>query len=245
MSMTDKQVVEGAECMARELLRFQGYQSNEASIRGSTNPRAVSAWKAVTLMLGAYNGTDLQSAVDSVDQDELRMQMPPSMLKPKLRDFFYRIEDFNLLPKQKAAGFVLVVATEALARLHDVFVAEEEYLALQNQVQKRISRIPNMPPSYQKSARIAFHLGTAMPRAFVADDVFGGSIGADPQALEKVASYGADAVQHVGSTVEYTPHNCDSPLEAMMLHVVVQTWAEWAHCHLLAQDGHKAGDVSQ
>jgi hypothetical protein len=72
MSMTDNEVVEGAERMARELLRSNafGYETSEPSIRKSRNPRAVSAWRIVEKMLDAYNGTDLQSAVDSVDEDE-------------------------------------------------------------------------------------------------------------------------------------------------------------------------------
>ncbi|KVP65642.1 hypothetical protein WJ96_04545 [Burkholderia ubonensis] len=70
MSMTDKEVVDGAERMARALLAASGYSTTEASIRKSQNPRAQNAWATVTAMLDAYNGTDLQSAVDSVDEED-------------------------------------------------------------------------------------------------------------------------------------------------------------------------------
>ncbi|MBK3780291.1 hypothetical protein G3A43_08475 [Paraburkholderia aspalathi] len=70
MSMTDKQVVEGAERMARALLRDLGYETSEPSIRKSRNPRAVSAWRTVGTLLDAYNGTDLPAAVESVDEEE-------------------------------------------------------------------------------------------------------------------------------------------------------------------------------
>ncbi|KVP16885.1 hypothetical protein WJ84_01010 [Burkholderia ubonensis] len=68
MSMTDQEVVEGAERMARELLLASGYSTTEATIRKSQNPRAQKAWATVAAMLEAYNGTDLQSAVDSVEE---------------------------------------------------------------------------------------------------------------------------------------------------------------------------------
>ena len=47
MSMTDQQVVEAAERMARTLLSEFGYETSEPSIRKSQNPRAVSGvpWK--------------------------------------------------------------------------------------------------------------------------------------------------------------------------------------------------------
>jgi hypothetical protein len=71
MSMTDKQVVEGAERMARELLSaFGGHQSGEPSIRKSDHPRAISAWSITERLLETYNGTDLKSAVASVDDED-------------------------------------------------------------------------------------------------------------------------------------------------------------------------------
>jgi hypothetical protein len=70
MSMTDKQVVDAAERMARVVLSEFGFETSEPSIRKSTNPRATSAWRIVGKLLEEYNGTDLQSAVQSVDEEE-------------------------------------------------------------------------------------------------------------------------------------------------------------------------------
>jgi hypothetical protein len=236
MSMTDKEVVEGAERMARELLSIEGFKTTELRIRASTNPRAVKAWKTVEMLLDAYNGTDLQSAIDNVDDDEVEPTLHPREFRPKLRDFFYRIEGFDLLPGSKAAGFMLHVATEALARLRDVEVDLEEYQELQMRALKRLSRIDKLPKKLLKGARIVLSSGNAMPTRFVVDEMFGGSIGADPEDMGRLADSGAEAIQRIGSDVVYTPHNCDAPVQALILHVLVQTWAEWAHDKLLAQD---------
>lgn len=236
MNITDKEVVAGAERMARKLLGFEGFETSEPSIRGSSNPRAVKAWKTVEMLLEAYNGTDLQSAVDNVDDNDTEPVIDPREFEPKLRDFFYRIEGFNLLKGAKAAGFVLVVATEALVRLRDVEVGVEEYQQLQMRALERMSRIEKLPKKLLSRAQLVLYPGTAMPMRFVTDAVFGASIGADPDEMVRLAEEGAAAIERLGSTVEYTPHNCDAPVQAMMLHILAQTWAEWAHDKLLAQD---------
>ncbi|WP_321820885.1 MULTISPECIES: hypothetical protein [unclassified Burkholderia] len=70
VGMTDKDVVDGAERMARVLLQSIGFEFTGEAVRNSSNPRAVSAWNIVSKMLEEYNGTDLASAVDSCDEDE-------------------------------------------------------------------------------------------------------------------------------------------------------------------------------
>jgi len=157
------------------------------------------------------------------------------MQKPELREFFYRFEGFDLIRGPKAAGFVLVVATEALARLHAVEVAVEEYQQLQMRALERISRIEKMKKTLLSRAQLVLFPGTAMPMRFVTDPVFGASIGAEPETLGRLAEEGVQAVEHVGSVVEYTPHNCDTPVQALMLFILAQTWAEWAHDKLLLQ----------
>lgn len=67
--MTDNEVVEAAERMARKLLELDGFRTSEPSIRRSKNPRAVRAWAQTKALLEAYNGTDLQSAEDTVDEE--------------------------------------------------------------------------------------------------------------------------------------------------------------------------------
>jgi hypothetical protein len=69
VGMTDMAVVEGAERMARVLLKAWGFEFSGEAVRNSANPRAISAWNVVSTMLDEYNGTDLSSAVDSVDCD--------------------------------------------------------------------------------------------------------------------------------------------------------------------------------
>lgn len=78
MAMTDKEVVDGADRMARVLLQAWGYEFSGECVRHSGNPRAVAAWSAVSRMLEEYNGTDLPSAVDSVDEDEPLVDAMPS-----------------------------------------------------------------------------------------------------------------------------------------------------------------------
>lgn len=69
MSMTDKEIVDGAERMAKTMLLSLGFQTDEPELRKSKNPRAQGVWAAVGAMLEAYNGTDLESAVDNVDNE--------------------------------------------------------------------------------------------------------------------------------------------------------------------------------
>lgn len=68
--MSDTEVVQGAERMALVLLKAWGFAFSGKSVRNSKNPRAISAWNVVTAMLEEYNGTDLFSAVDSIEADE-------------------------------------------------------------------------------------------------------------------------------------------------------------------------------
>jgi hypothetical protein len=48
-----------------------------------------------------------------------------------------------------------------------------------------------------------------------------------------------DALERLGPTLDYTPHNCDAPVQAIALIIMVQTWAEWAH-HRLSVQGYRA-----
>ncbi|MBB5546549.1 hypothetical protein [Paraburkholderia fungorum] len=69
VGLTDQEVVDGAERMARVLLQAWGFQFSGAAVRTSGNPRAISAWDVVTKMLEEYNGTDLVSAIAAIDSD--------------------------------------------------------------------------------------------------------------------------------------------------------------------------------
>lgn len=76
--LTDEQVVDGAERMARVLLRSLGFDFSGETVHDSVNPRAVSAWNVVSAMLEEYDGTDLSSAVASIEPDaeEARITIP-------------------------------------------------------------------------------------------------------------------------------------------------------------------------
>ncbi|QUN45028.1 hypothetical protein KEH59_01980 (plasmid) [Burkholderia contaminans] len=66
---TDRDIVEGAERMARILLQSMGFDFFGESVRASSNPRAVRAWNVVGALLEEYNGTDLSSAVDALEEE--------------------------------------------------------------------------------------------------------------------------------------------------------------------------------
>ena len=51
VGMTDVEVVEGAERMARALLKAWGFDFSGEAVRNSANPRAISAWNVVSTML--------------------------------------------------------------------------------------------------------------------------------------------------------------------------------------------------
>lgn len=69
VATTDRDVVEGAERMARILLQAMGFDFSGESVRASSNPRAVRAWNVVGALLEEYNGTDLSSAVDALEEE--------------------------------------------------------------------------------------------------------------------------------------------------------------------------------
>lgn len=76
------------------------------------------------------------------------------------------------------------------------------------------------------SASIGFYGDTGCPRFFVADPMFGGSIGANPETFSRLLRH--DALEWLGPTVDFTPHNVDTPKTALALMLLAQTWAEWA-----------------
>jgi hypothetical protein len=67
--LSDQEVVDGAERMARVLLKAWGFDFSGETVRNSMNPRAAAAWSVVIKMLEEYNGTDLVSAVDAIESD--------------------------------------------------------------------------------------------------------------------------------------------------------------------------------
>ncbi|MBK3780292.1 hypothetical protein G3A43_08480 [Paraburkholderia aspalathi] len=151
-----------------------------------------------------------------------------------VRDFFYRIEGFDLSPGWKTAGFTLIVSTEALVRLKAVEVSVEELQTLTTNGLERIARANILPKKMVQRGRIALFEQSACPLMFTTDPTLGGSIGARPDELRKLVD--DDALVALGTTVEYTAHNCDAPGQSIALMILAQTWAEWAYTKLLIQD---------
>lgn len=61
--------------------------------------------------------------------------------------------------------------------------------------------------------------------------MFGGSIGAFPQEMERLGYYENEGEDY---DIRYVPHNVDTPNQAMALLIMVETWAEWA-CGILSR----------
>ncbi|WP_244254310.1 hypothetical protein [Burkholderia vietnamiensis] len=113
IGMTDVEVVEGAERMARVLLKAWGFEFSGEAVRKSGNPRAISAWSVVSAMLEEYNGTDLSSAVDSVDCDVQEVSQPDSVTQRSIPDPLKMLRNalrFNELGKRHESAEAISAA---------------------------------------------------------------------------------------------------------------------------------------
>lgn len=137
--------------------------------------------------------------------------------------FIYRIHDFDLLPGNKAAGFMLSVDAKALRELSHLSVTRPEQLAVMKRARERAQNAGLGNDTFREAMGIQFYAATPVPRFFSA---LSGSIGADPEAFPKLQKPGF--VQSMAHGIEYTPHNVDAPMEALLLMLLVQTWGEWA-----------------
>lgn len=140
-------------------------------------------------------------------------------------EFFHRFDGLGLAPGNKTAGFDLVVSTEVLQRLQNLPVAPAAYAHLFQQIQERLRNSGLLSSAELERVLIAFVPGTWCPRYF-ATGREGASVGADPSELERLPA--RDALEWIGPTLAYTPHNVDSPMQALALVIMVETWAEQA-----------------
>ncbi len=150
-----------------------------------------------------------------------------------MQNFFYRFVGMNLTPGNKSAGFVLEVATQALLDLSRLPVTQEEQFKVLERARERIVNAGLMGKRAVKNVCLRFHELTGCPRFFFTDDMFGGSIGADPETFGRFER--KDVLDYLGPSVDYTPHNVDTPKQALVLMLLAQTWAEWAHSVLRAR----------
>ena len=137
--------------------------------------------------------------------------------------FIHRIEGFDLIPGNKRAGFLLVVDTSTLRRLSAVAASDSEIEALVYKARARAERGRIGTKIMRSAMGVHCYNGTCVPRVF---NVLSGSVSADPEVFAHLSSPIAHARLDV--EVEYTPHNVDAPAEALLLMILVQTWAEWA-----------------
>lgn len=148
-------------------------------------------------------------------------------------EFFFRIEHLSLTPGPKQAGFVLTLCGETAVRLRAIYPTEKAIGRLNEMVASRLAHADVLGPATLSSCRVILAEGSAMPLV-LSTGSFGGSIGAGGEELQRLTQ--PDAAERVGPVFELTPHNVDSPKEALALLVMAQTWGEWAYSELLVAD---------
>lgn len=145
-------------------------------------------------------------------------------------NFFYRFEGLDLSPGNKTAGFVMLLAPEALLKLARTPLTRAQQDEINEDARQRLLRAGLVSKRALPSSGIVFYEQTACARYFKTDPMFGASIGCDPVNFSKAQA--PDALERLGSVVEYTPHNTDTAKQAMALWVLAQTWTEWAALRL-------------
>lgn len=99
--------------MARALLKAWGFDFSGEAVRNSANPRAISAWNVVSTMLEEYNGTDLSSAVDSVDCGLQEVPQPDPVTQDSTPDPLQMLRNalrFNELGKRHESAEAISAA---------------------------------------------------------------------------------------------------------------------------------------
>lgn len=140
--------------------------------------------------------------------------------------FFHRIEGLTLRDGNKTAGFVLSISTAAMIELCKRSATPAQQAAVMVDARERLARSQLLAKPLLSKSGIAFHGSTLVPRVFLCDPAFGGSIGADPEVFPRLQL--ADALDWLGDEIHYTPHNCDTAQMALALVILVETWVEHA-----------------
>ncbi len=143
--------------------------------------------------------------------------------------FFYRFEGLSLVPGNKTAGFDFVLASPALLTASRLEMSPEARSRLHASVLERLRHARLASRTDTRHLGILFHGSSWAPRAFSEDAVFGGSLGADPETFGWLER--ENGLAWLGEEVRYTPHNVDTPRQALRLMLLVQAWAEafqWA-----------------
>lgn len=157
------------------------------------------------------------------------------------KEFFCRIDGFDMKPGSKRAGFTVVLDGESAIRLRNIKISEKDAANLNEMVAGRLAHAEVVNEATQKSCRVILAESSAFPKVIMTSAI-GGSIGLDGEVVRRLVL--DDANQWVGPVVEMTPHNVDSPKEALALMVMVQTWAEWAYTQMLCADWREKHDAT-
>lgn len=147
-------------------------------------------------------------------------------------NFFNRIDYMTLTPGNKSAGFFLAVSAKALEQLGSMTVSEGEGESLVAEARTRVQHAELLPKKMVADCGFERYQGTAVPRSFWVNRMFASSLGADPDWLRYVTD--PEMSEVMGDEVSYSPHNVDSPTQALALMILVQTWSEWAGAKLAA-----------
>lgn len=145
-------------------------------------------------------------------------------------EFFYRFDHLNLIHSNKQAGFHFILKKEAALKLKAVRMTVEEYQYLTIKMRERLLRAKLMTARTVGNAGFSCAEGTACPTFFTTHSMFGGTISADPNDIEMLQR--DDAAEQLLPSMTFTPHNMDTPTQALCLLIMIETWAEWAICKL-------------
>lgn len=159
------------------------------------------------------------------------MSLPSACPVP---EFLHRIEGLCLTPGNKTAGFDALISTQVLKRLQALPVDSKTQEDLLTTMRERVLVANLLPRKLSERCGVVLVNGTLCPRFFVTDPALGGSVGADPNEIERL--FRDDAEEWLGPVVAYTAHNVDTPAQALALLVMVETWVEFARSYLLSLD---------
>ncbi len=145
-------------------------------------------------------------------------------------DFFTRIDFMTLTPGNKSAGFELAVATKALEVLGGIAVSDDEWNRQVETARERLRNSGLLLDAMVEDCGFQRFEGTAVPRNFWVNRSFAASLSAEPQLQHYVRD--PQMSQVLGTEACYSPHNVDSPVHALALHILVQAWSEYAWAKL-------------
>jgi hypothetical protein len=145
-------------------------------------------------------------------------------------DFFYRIDALSFTPGWKTAGFVADMSTKALRYLRTLPIDTESFQAINMTARERLIEAKILPKKMVAECWFIPYENSWAPMMFTTDRVFGGSIGAQAEDLERLDR--EDVLDHAGPVISFTPHNCDTAAQSLALLILFQTWAEAAQAKL-------------